>query len=122
MNHYWISLLLALVTFSGCKEESKSPCILQATYDHCGFIFRRDNTYEWYNGISSDQGNYKRKDNLITLDRSNFDSIVKTKYLLIAENLPWTNMGTSGKFIIQVDNNKKAIDSFFVFKVYIDLY
>jgi hypothetical protein len=106
-----------------CKQPNNSPCLIQATYDRCGFVFREDGTYGWVNGsgmgVFTQEGTYKINKNHILLDTSNVDNVVTTKYLLITHKLPWWN-DTTNTFVIQVNDRDEMVDSHFVFKIYID--
>jgi hypothetical protein len=116
-------LLFVLIATPGCKDEIPSPCLIQATYDRCGFVFRLDSTYEWVNGsglgVFTEEGTYRIQDSIITLDKSNVDNVVRTNRLLITTGLPWATSITD-KFVLQVNAENRVIDSHFVFKVYVD--
>lgn len=111
---------------AACSSQNNSPCILQATYDlgpTSNFNFRKDGTFEWTNGsglgIFQDEGTYTIKDSLITLNRADFDKVIKSKYLKITSTLPWSN-NTSHTYVVQINEKGELIDSIFVFTVYID--
>jgi len=99
---------------------------LQATYDSgpsSSFNFRKDGTFQWTNssglGISQEEGTYTIKDSLITLNKADFDKVVKTRHLKITTKLPWSK-NTSNTYVVQVNDKGELLDSIFVFKVYID--
>jgi hypothetical protein len=115
-----------LILYIGCTSQNDSPCILQATYDSgptSSFNFRSDGTFEWTNGsglgVSSKEGTYKIKDSLITLENSDFDKVIKTKYLLITSKLPGSSK-VSDTYMVQVNDKGELVDSLFIFTVYID--
>lgn len=123
MIKYFFSL--SVLTVFGCSAESNSPCVLQATYDSgpsSSFNFRKDNTFQWTNGsgfgVSQSEGKYLLNDSIITLDKIGFDRIVKSERLLITTMQP--NSHTRGKYLVQVDEQNKIIDSMFIFTIYID--
>lgn len=96
-----------------------------ATYDSgttSVFIFRQDGTFEWTNGSGSgilpEQGKYILQDSIIILDRIGFDKLIKSERLLITSRHPMSK--SIGKFVIQVNNQNKLIDSMFIFTVCID--
>ena len=109
----------------GCASENDSPCVLQATYgsgSYSSFSFRKDGTFEWTNGsglgVSSSEGKYSLKDSIITLDKIGFDEVIKSPRLLITSIQPWSRQ--VGKYVIQVDEQNRLIDSMHIFTVYID--
>jgi hypothetical protein len=116
-------LIATLILFGyGCSSENHSPCRLQATYDGTfasSFNFREDNSFEWTNGlVSSNEGFYTCKDNIITLDKIGFDKVIKSKKLLITTVHPIS--GSRGKYLVQVDEKNNLIDSMYIFTIYID--
>lgn len=121
-SFYFILLFLVL----SCNEENNSPFILQATYDSgpsSSFAFRKDGTFQWVNGsglgVSTYNGKYSFRDSIITLDRIGFDNVVKSKRLLITSIQPWTRQ-VGGKYVVQVDDQNRLVDSIFIFTVYLD--
>lgn len=64
------------------------------------------------------EGKYLLKDSVVTLGKIGFDEMIKSKRLLITTIHP--NSGEPGKYLIQVDNQNRLIDSLFIFTVYID--
>lgn len=117
--------VIILLLFISCKSEDKSPFILQATYDSgpsSSFAFRKDGTFRWSNGsglgVSETEGRYSIKDSVITLDKIGFDKVVKSKHLLITTIQP--NSKAVGKYVTQVDEQNRLIDSIFIFTVYLD--
>lgn len=121
MNKH-LSVLLFLF-FCSCTSKPDSPCILQATYDGApfssSFIFKKDRTFEWLNGLTTQiNGRYSLKDSIITLDNIGFDKIIKSKKLLITTVNP--NTGLKGRYVVQVNDDIKVIDSQFVFSIYVD--
>jgi len=113
------------IIFSRCSSENNSPCFIQATYDSgpsSSFNFRKDSTFQWTNGsglgVSQSDGKYSLKDSIITLDKIGFDQVIKSKRLLITKVHP--NSHQAGKFVVQVDEKNRVIDSMFIFTIYID--
>ena len=123
MSKYLFAILVLF--FSACSPSNTSPCFLQATYDSgpsSSFAFRADGTFEWTSGsglgVSQTEGKYELNDHIITLDKIGFDKVIKTKRLLLTTIHP--NSHQVGKYIVQVDDQNKVIDSMFIFTVYID--
>ena len=123
MNKYFFSFFI-LFAF-GCSTENNSPCVLQATYDagaSGSFIFRKDNTFLWTNGsglgVSQSEGKYLLKGSIVTLSKIGFDKVVKSKRLLITSIQP--NTHSKGKYLVQVDDQNKVIDSMYIFTIYVD--
>jgi hypothetical protein len=115
----WL-LTLLLIFFYSCfsEKENNSPCRLLATYKATfpsSFNFREDNTFDYMNGLSSGEGRYTLKDNLITLDKIGFDKFIKSTRLLIITVHPIS--GRSGKFLVQVDDKNNLIDSLHTFTI-----
>ena len=124
MSKYFFTILVLL--FSACSSLNTSPCFLQATYDSgsssSSFAFRADGTFEWTNGsglgVFQTEGRYELKDRIITLDKIGFDKVIKTNRLLLTSIHP--NSHQVGKYVVQVDDQNKVIDSMFIFTVYVD--
>ena len=119
------NLLLTFVLITACSSpQNNSPLILQATHEgsalsNSSFAFRKDNSFKWMNGLSNPvEGKYKIKDSFITLDNLGFDKVVKSQYLKIIHQLPWSDF--SAYFVVQIDDKGKIIDSHFVFRVVVD--
>ena len=72
------------------------------------------------NGLSDPfEGRYTIKDSLITLDKIGFDDkIVKSKYLKIVHQLPWSDFRED--YVVQVNDKNVILDSYFVFRVIVD--
>jgi hypothetical protein len=124
MTKFFFTALI--LSISSCSSENNSLCILQATYDatsSSSFIFRKDGSFQWTNGggrgVFQNEGKYTWKDSIITLDKTGFDNVVKSKRLLITATQP--NSHAAGKFLVQVDNQNSVIDSMYIFTIYIDV-
>ena len=118
--------LLTLILLTACSvPQNNNPLILQATHEgsalsSCSFAFRKDGSFEWMNGLSDPfEGRYTIKDSLITLDKIGFDDkIVKSKYLKIVHQLPWSDFRQD--YVVQVNDKNVILDSHFVFRVIVD--
>lgn len=119
-------LYAALLFFgSSCNSSNTSPCFLQATYDSgpaSSFCFRDNGTFTWTSGggmgVYETEGKYSLKDKVILLDKIGSDKVIKSKRLLLTTIQP--NAHTVGKYLVQVDDQDKVIDSIFIFTVYLD--
>lgn len=116
--------------FQACTDEANtSPVILQAIHhggsNSCGFLFYADNTYEWTNGsglgVSSEKGTYTLKGSLITLDRSQIDKSIVSKYLLIRKQKTSWNNDENVTYVFQINESSEIIKNATPFIVYIDL-
>jgi hypothetical protein len=81
-----------LVTNVVATARDRSPVLIHASYVEdfygSGFEFREDGTYKFTEihglvGVTFSRGKYVLKDSLITLDRSNIDDIIKSRFLII---------------------------------------
>lgn len=103
--------------------RDKSPILIQANYDGgfngCGFEFREDGTYKFFNGsglgVDYFRGNFTIKDSIITLDKSDIDNVIKSKFLAIR---PYQNSDTTRtKIIFQINDKHEIEDKDFGFIV-----
>lgn len=103
-----------MVNFS-CESKNNSPIVLQATYNDFIFNFRADNTYELIlSFLSSEEGKYKIKDSIITLDVSKIRHVIKSPYLKIAAENP-SYVDTRFHYLLQVNDRNEFIDSSIIF-------
>jgi hypothetical protein len=124
---YCLTLLTVVVVIvNAANQTNNSPCILQATHDSSAsssFNFRKDGTFQWTNGsglgVFQEEGTYNINDSLITLNKADFDKVLKSKHLKITTTLPWST-NTGNTYVVQVNDRGELIDSLFVFTVYID--
>lgn len=97
-------------------SRDNSKLIIQANNDggfnDCGFEFREDGTYKFFNGsglgVDYYRGNYTIKDSIITLDKSGIDNVIKSNRLIIRDLATYNSIS---KVIYQIDKDNKIIDN-----------
>jgi hypothetical protein len=119
---------VVVIIVNAANQTNNSPCILQATYDSdpstSSFNFRKDGTFQWTNGsglgVFQEEGTYTINDSLITLNKADFDKVIKSKHLKITTSPPWSNNNAGNAYVVQINDKGDLIDSHFVFRIYID--
>lgn len=109
--------------------RDSSELILQANNDGgfngCGFEFRADGTYKFFNGsglgVDYFRGKYTIKDSIITLDKNKIDNVIVTNRLVIREFKHYDNPdGPLQKVIYQIGSNNEIMYKDLDFVVNVD--
>lgn len=112
-----LTLVLTLIfTLTILNQRDKSPSILTCITENNDFNsasidFREDGTYKMSIsclGEDNYRGSYTLKDNIITLDKSTIENVIKTNTLLVSSNVADTASGIKNR-VIQIDKNGREI-------------
>ena len=122
-RQYFLATLIVLTACS--TPQNNSPLVLQATQEgsalsSSSFAFRKDGSFKWMNGLSDPfEGRYTIKGSFITLDKIGFDDkVVKSKYLKIIHQLPWSDFRQD--YVVLINDRDAIIDRHFVFRIVVD--